>query len=157
MKLWRVARAAHAATGVEAFSGMGGLAVDGRWHSRGRLIVYAARSESLARLEALVHFNPALAPRLVLVEASVPDAFVATVSGALPKGWDDVPDSGAARSVGDAWLRSGSSLALEVPSIHARSETNVLINPAHADFGRLVAGLPAPLAFDRRLIDPKLR
>jgi RES domain-containing protein len=157
MKLWRVARAARAATGAEAFSGMGGLVVDGRWHSRGRLIVYAARSESLARLEALVHFNPTLAPHLVLIEASLPDALVATVGGALPNGWDDVPDTGAARSVGDGWLRSGSSLGLEVPSIHARSETNVLINPAHADFAKLVTGVPLLLAFDRRLIDPKLR
>ena len=157
MKLWRVARAAHAATGADAFSGVGGLVVDGRWHSRGRPSVYAARSESLALLETLVHFNPTLAPRLVLIEAEIADALVATFRGALPKGWADVPDTGAARSVGDAWLRSISSLALEVPSIHAKSETNVLINPAHADFGRLVLGVPVPLAFDQRLNDPKLR
>jgi RES domain-containing protein len=156
VKLWRVARAAHAATGAEAFSGVGGLVVDGRWHSRGRLVVYSARSESLARLEALVHFNPALAPRLVLIEASLPDALVFT-AGTLPKGWDDVPDSGAGRPVGDAWLRSGSSVALEVPSIHSRSETNVLINPANGDFGKLVIGAPVPLAFDQRLNDPRLR
>ena len=157
MRLWRVARAAHSATGAGAFSGIGGMHIDGRWHSRGRLIVYAARSESLARLEALVHFNPALAPRLVLIQASLPDALVSTVGGTLPKGWDDVPDSGAARPVGNAWLRSGSSVALEVPSIHSKSETNVLISPAHADFRHLVIGAPVPFAFDQRLNDPKLR
>ena len=157
MKLWRVSRAAHAATGPAAFSGSGGISVDGRWHSRGRHIVYTARSESLARLEALVHFNPVLAPELVLIEADVPDALVATLSGTLPKGWNDVPDSGLARSVGDKWLQGGSSMALEVPSIHARSETNVLINPAHSDFSRLVIRTPVPFAFDRRLNDPPLR
>ena len=157
MKLWRVARAAHSASGRAAFNGIGGLSVDGRWHTRGRLIVYTARTESLAKLEALVHLKPAIAPRLVLVEATIPDALVATLHGALPTGWDDVPDSGAARPVGDSWLQGGSSLALEVPSLHSGSESNVLINPAHPDFARLVIGKVISFAFDNRLIDPNLR
>ena len=119
--------------------------------------MYTARTESLAKLEALVHLKPAIAPRLVLVEATIPDALVATLHGALPTGWDDVPDSGAARPVGDSWLQGGSSLALEVPSLHSRSETNVLINPAHPDFARLVIGKVISFAFDNRLIDPNLR
>ena len=152
MKLWRVARAAHSASGRAAFKGIGGLSVDGRWHTRGRLIVYTARTESLAKLEALVHLKPAIAPRLVLVEATIPDALVATLRGALPTGWDDVPDSGAARPVGDSWLQGASSLALEVPSIHSNNETNVVINPAHPDFAQLAIGNPVPFAFDQRLI-----
>ena len=119
--------------------------------------MYTARTESLAKLEALVHLKPAIAPRLVLVEATVPDALVATLHGALPAGWDDVPDSGAARPVGDSWLQGGSSVALEVPSLHSRSETNVLINPAHPDSAQLVIGNPIPFAFDNRLIEPNLR
>jgi len=157
VKLWRVARAAHAPSGPAVFDGIGGRYVDGRWHTRGRPIVYTARAESLAKLEALVHFRLAIAPRLVLVQATLPDALAATLRGALPAGWDDVPDSGAARSVGDSWLQSGSSLALEVPSVHSSTETNVLINPAHPDFAQLVIGNPVPFAFDRRLIDPDLR
>ena len=157
MKLWRVAKAAHSPTGAAAFSGRGGLLADGRWHSRGRLIVYAARTESLARLEALTHFNPAVAPRLVLVEAELPDNLVSRTTGALPADWDAVPDSGAARPVGDSWLLQGASVGLEVPSIHSRSESNVLLSPAHAGFRQLVAGKPVPFAFDRRLNDPKLR
>ncbi len=119
--------------------------------------MYTARTESLAKLEALVHFKPAIAPRLVLVHATIPDALVATLRGTPPAGWDDVPDSGAARSVGDSWLQRGSSLALEVPSVHSSTETNVLINPAHPDFPKLAIGNPVPFAFDHRLIDPKLR
>ena len=119
--------------------------------------MYTARTESLAKLEALVHLKTALAPRLVLVDATIPDALVATLHGALPTAWDDVPDSGAARSVGDSWLRRGSSLAVEVPSVHSGSETNVLINPAHPHFAQLVIGNPVPFGFDRRLIDPSLR
>lgn len=157
MKLWRVSRVAHAASGAAAFSGIGGLQVDGRWHSRGRLVVYTARSESLARLEALGHFNPLLAPKLVLIEADLLDALVTIFSGTLPKGWNEVPDSGLARSVGDRWLRGASSAALAVPSIHAFSEKNVLINPAHPDFSRLTIKAPVTSAFDQPLNDPKLR
>jgi len=157
VKLWPVARAAHATSGPAAFTGIGGMSVDGRWHTRGRPIVYTARTESLAKLEALVHLNPTIAPRLVLVEATIRDRLVATLHGAAPAGWNDVPDSGAARSVGDTWLQSGSSLGLEVPSVHSSTETNVLINPAHPEFAQLVIGDPVPFAFDRRLIDPGLR
>ena len=123
----------------------------------GSPILYTARTESLAKLEALVHLKPAIAVRLVLVQATLPDALVATLRSALPAGWDDAPDSGAARSVGDSWLQSGSSLALEVPSVYSSTETNVLINPAHPDFAQLVIGNPVPFAFDHLLIDPDLR
>ena len=157
MKLWRIARAVHAPTGAAAFSGLGGTVVDGRWHSRGRAVVYSASSESLAKLEMLVHFSPALAPKLVLIEASIPDKLVAQLTGAPPKGWDSVPDPGAGRSVGDTWLQGGSSVALQVPSIHSKSEANVLINPAHPDFRLVVIGAPVPFTFDRRLNDPALR
>src|SRR2546421_12103587 len=152
-----LAGAPGARPGTAASDGIGGLSVDGRWHTRGRPIVYTARTESLAKLEALVHLKQAIAPQLVLVDATIPDALVATLRGALPPGWDDVPDSGAARPVGDSWLRGGSSLALVVPSVHSSIETNVLINPAHSDFAQLVIGNPVPFAFDRRLIDPALR
>src|SRR5207302_9498123 len=110
----------------------------------------------LAKLEALVHFKPAAAPRLVLIDATIPDAVVAMLRGALPAGWDDVRDSGAARVVGDSWLQSGSSLALEVPSVHSSSETNVLINPAHPDFAQLVIGNPVPSkATQSRFLPPR--
>src|SRR5258708_30358511 len=94
-----------------------------------------------------------MAAGLVWVEAYIPEALVETLRGALPAGWDDVPDSGAARSVGDSWLKSGSSLALEVPSVHSSTETNVLINPAYPDFTQLVTGNPVSFTFDHRLVD----
>lgn len=157
MRLWRVARAARARSGAEAFSGEGGLFAAGRWHSRGRRIVYTAQSESLAKLETLVHFNSALAPALVLVEAELPDDCVLPLGARLPSGWDASPDTGAARPLGDRWLVQGASLALAVPSIHSRSERNVLVNPAHPDFARVTIGAPVAFLFDRRLHDPSAR
>ena len=58
-----MARAAHARTGALAFDGTGGLHGSGRWHSRGRRIVYTASSESLAKLEALVTYAQTLDER----------------------------------------------------------------------------------------------
>jgi RES domain-containing protein len=157
VKVWRIAPARHAPTGRAAFSGAGGLSFDGRWHSRGKLIAYAASGESLAKLEALVHYQPVLGAALVIIEATLADDLVATLATALPPGWNAVPDTGAARPIGDAWLTSGSSLALEVPSIHSTAEKNVLINPTHPDFSRMKFAVPTPFSFDPRLLDPTLR
>ena len=57
MLLHRIALAEHSATAAEAFSGLGGLFGKGRWHTRGRLIVYAAEHISLAMAESLVHIQ----------------------------------------------------------------------------------------------------
>jgi RES domain-containing protein len=156
VKIWRLTRAKHAPTGAAAFTGAGGLDSEGRWHSRGRPIVYSASGESLAKLEALVHYQPVLRAPLVMIEATLPDGLVAAVA-TLPPDWNAVPDTGAARSVGDAWLVSGSSLALEVPSVLATDEKNILLNPSHPDFSKVTIGAPVAFFFDPRLLDPSLR
>ena len=152
-----MARAARARTGAEAFDGRGGLHVNGRWHSVGRRIVYTASSESLAKLETLAHFRPSEAPDLVLVEATIPDREIHRVAMPLPPGSDAVPEPGASRAIGDAWLYAGALLALEVPAIHSRAEWNVLINPEHRAFRRIAIEAPVPFAFDLRLVDPARR
>ena len=157
MRVWRVARAARARTGAEAFDGSGGLHGPGRWHSTGRRIVYTARSESLAKLETLAHFRPNEAPALVLVEAAIPDDAIVRLATPWPAGWDAVPESGISRAIGDAWLDEGSALCLEVPSVHSRTEMNILVNPAHASFARVVIAEPVPFAFDLRLVEPSRR
>lgn len=40
---------------------------------------------------------------------------------------------------------------LVVPSVVARAEWNVLVNPLHADAGRIVVGGPEPVQWDERL------
>ena len=163
MRLWRVLKAKYAPTGAAAFAGTGGLYAHGRWHSRGRPICYSASSEALAKLEALVHLPPPGEPSLpsirwALVEAVISDRLVESLPASrLPRGWDEVPDAGSGRRVGDAWLTSGRSVALAVPSIHSRSEKNVLINPAHAAFARVKIHPPVEFSFDGRLLDSSTR
>src|SRR4029078_4714083 len=71
MRVWRIPRQPHAAASL---TGGGGLYVSGRWHHRGRPIVYTSATPSLAALEVLVQVGPALAPTdLRLIEVDVPE------------------------------------------------------------------------------------
>lgn len=65
MLLHRICAARFAGTAAEAFRGEGGLSGSGRWHRRGRPIVYTATHRSLAMLEILVHLDPHLSLQLL--------------------------------------------------------------------------------------------
>lgn len=68
-------------------------------------------------------------------------------------GWDS-RDGRASQAFGAQWAEERRSLALLVPSVIARMERNVLINPAHPEFARVRAGLPQPVWWDARLFGP---
>lgn len=70
--------------------------------------------------------------------------------GSPPAGWDHA-DLRVARAVGDAWVRERRTAVLMVPSVVARREGNVLLNPHHAEFKKIVAGSPEPVVWDARL------
>jgi RES domain-containing protein len=144
MRLWRVSR--H-----EALDGEGGMRAAGRWHSRGRRIVYAAEHPALAILEVLVHLEiePAAPPRgYALFEIEIP-ARLRVERAKIASGMLD--DESRTRALGDAWLARGATPLLRVPSAAAPHAFNYLINPAHAGAAACrVAGL-TPEPFDLRL------
>jgi len=51
----------------------------------------------------------------------------------------------------DDWSVSCRSLALQVPSALCPLDGNVIINPEHGDFRRLVIGMQFPISLDERL------
>ncbi len=117
-------------------------------------MVYLGEGVAIATLEVLVHLpRPALlAGAYRLVRVDVPDELARDLSdAALPPGWDDPVSTAASAPVGSAWVASGASVALRVPSAVVPFERNVLLNPAHPDMARLRFGEPAPFLFDRRL------
>ena len=63
----------------------------------------------------------------------------------------DHPSYEASRAWGHDWQRSRRSLLLLVPSVVARKERNVPVNPEHPDFNRLTHGLHEPVWWDHRL------
>lgn len=149
MKVWRLCSRAHA-----AFDGEGARRAGGRWNQRGTAIVYASATLSLAAQELFVHLDPAEAPKdLVAVSADIPDSVrIKRVAAAgLPRNWRQYPAPESLAAIGTAWARSLEIAVLEVPSAVIPQEKNYLLNPAHAEFARIVKGRPAPFSFDPRM------
>ncbi|OGK87308.1 MAG: hypothetical protein A2W08_05860 [Candidatus Rokubacteria bacterium RBG_16_73_20] len=149
MRVWRIARAAHA-----AFDGEGAKAYGARWHRAGVPVVYTATSLALAALEILVHLDTEEeAADLVAVVAAIPASVrVARVRLAqLPPDWRAYPAPRACAELGTRWIAARSTAVLAVPSAVVPSEPDYLLNPLHADFRRIRVGRPQPFSFDPRL------
>src|SRR5271165_2424255 len=135
------------------FDGTGARLVGGRWNSPGRPVIYAAETYAGALLEVLVHSNLGRVPKThAAIEISIPDTIaVESLDGLSLPGWDR-EDQIASRAFGDEWLTKGRSAVLLVPSTVLRGrEHNVLINPDHSDFPRIVASEPQDVQWDKRL------
>jgi RES domain-containing protein len=111
---------------------------------------------ALACLETLVHLNAGGLPlNRYLVSVTIPDSVWAAARtetpGRLPVGWDADPAGRASIQFGSAWIRSGSSALLRVPSVIVPDEYNVLINPLHPDSGGIIASKIRKWLYDPRL------
>lgn len=137
-----------------AFTGYGASLSGGRWNSKGKPVIYAASSLSLALLEIIVNATSDEPPP-DFVYASIdipPDASVRKQpESSLPPQWYEHPAPRELKKIGDLWIAAAETVALLVPSAVARIESNVLLNPKHPDFARLVIGEPHDLHADPRL------
>jgi len=146
--LWRISNHAD-------LTGRGGLRAGARWHSKGRQIVYCTEAPTGALLEALVHLEVESLDELPRTYQLLRIAFPARAAveevsfAALPSDWKR--RTLLTRSIGDAWLAAGRTVALRVPSAVSPHAFNVLINPGLlAGTGiRIVAKSRHP--FDTRL------
>lgn len=125
--IWRVSN--H-----ETLDGAGGLRASGRWHTRGRRIVYCAPNPATALLEILVHAEidlEDLPASYRYLEIEIPDETPReTLDPAnLPPDWQTRLD--LTRSAGDAWLDSLRTPLLIVPSVIVPETRNTLLNPHH--------------------------
>ena len=132
--------------------GVGAALIGGRWNSVGRPVVYASLSFGGALIEQLAHAGIGRLPPRVYVLITVPSGFrVAEPDTNALAGWDR-DDFVAGRRIGHAWLESGRTVALIVPSkTGAPFERHVILNPRHADFPALVVSPLERLAWDARL------
>ena len=104
-------------------------------------------------LECLAHADIGRVPKThVAIEISIAAAVSVErqSESSLPAGWDHA-DLHVARAFGDAWIRERRTAVLLVPSVVARKEMNVLLNPQHADFKKILTGSPEPVVWDARL------
>lgn len=135
---------------------LSGSGFSGRWNSEGIFVVYCAESKSLACLENLVHRNGfGQNDNFCVISLFIPDDLVATEVQIqqLPIGWNDPLERGhlICRIFGDRWVAAGKTCLLRVPSAIIDGEYNVLINPLHKDFNKIVVKSVEKFTFDQRL------
>jgi RES domain-containing protein len=150
---WRIVKARHAAS---AFNGEGARVEGGRWSSPGTPVVYTSQSAALAALEMLVHLGRSSILRAyVLIPCTFGEAGVSRLDRRrLPKNWRSYPAPSELQSIGDEWVKSGTSAILEVPSAVIETESNYVLNPHHREFHAVRILNPQPFEFDLRLLKP---
>ena len=156
MKLvYRVLRRAYARN---PFDGEGAYLYGGRWSSPGVRLSYTSEHQSLAMLEYFVHLDKDDPPTdLVLAVAEIPEDVTRerVEPRELPKNWRDAAAPPELARFGDEFVSDGKSCLLLVPSVLAPYENNCLINPAHAEFSRIVIRDLEPLIYDTRMFEKR--
>ena len=115
-------------------------------------MLYCRATASLCALEVLAH-SAMLPAEMIVVQARIPNHLsIHTVEeSALPPSWSSPIPSRKTQDLGTAWIESGATAVLSVPSVIVPSERNYLLNPAHPDFAKIRFFPPRPFTFDRRL------
>ena len=133
------------------FDATGSTIAPGRWNTPGSPIIYTSEHYSTAVLEKLVHGSGRLPPNQHYVEIIIPRGLTYEVfsPSALP-GWDAMPAT-VSKAFGERWCLERRSAILFVPSVVARPDHNILINPAHPEFAQIRPSLHQPVFWDRRL------
>lgn len=148
MIVWRFSR--HV-----ALDGQGGLVASGRWHTRGRRILYCAPDPATALLEVLVHSAVRTPEALegfqfLKIEVSDDISIERAPDHMLPDDWPARLE--ITRAWGDRWLREGLKPVLLVRSLLVPQTWNVLINPLHQDALRMTTLAQIRFPLDTRLL-----
>ena len=155
LDLWRIVPGNDP---LRAMSGSGGMNSSGRWHTKGRLVVYLASTPSLAMLEVLVNVDSDFlySHDYHLMGVRIPRSAADMLSrSGLPADWNQAARVPQTARIGDDWLTSTRQLALRVPSAVvpldvSEIEHNYVINPVHPRWSERVVSPPLPLPFDVR-------
>jgi RES domain-containing protein len=123
----------------------------GRWNTHLSPVIYTSEHYSTAMLEKLVHANLLLPANQHYIQITIPNGISYEVfQTAAHPGWDSRSEA-ICKSVGQDWFDGMRSALLIVPSIPARIERNILINPLHPDANAITHTLPEPVWWDERL------
>jgi RES domain-containing protein len=148
MRLWRFGSSTY-----PLWSGEGARLKGGRWNQKGTLAIYSAATFAVGVLEVMVHANIGRVPRGTrFITIDIPDDIrIDRVRPEELDGWDSHPP-GISRDHGEQWLRQGAALVLMVPSaVTGGMDENAVINPRHAEIGRVIVGAETPVRLDPRL------
>jgi RES domain-containing protein len=88
------------------------------------------------------------------IEINIPAIAIEVVEPEDIPRWDR-EDRMASQAYGDQWLRDQRTAVLVMPSVVANGlENNVIINPAHKDFGKITCTEPKGMEWHQRLLVP---
>lgn len=132
------------------FSGEGSKAYPGRWNDVNEEMIYASEHYSTAMLEKLIYTGE-MPPNQHFIEILIPSGttYEAVTKDSLP-GWLDA-NRAVSRQFGSDWFTQRRSSILLVPSVVARLEVNLLINPRHPQSKKIKPGIETPIWWDDRL------
>lgn len=133
------------------FDARGSVRYPGRWNTRQSPVIYTSICYATAMLEKLVHGSGRMPPGQHFIEITIPSglSYEMVDEAGLP-GWDALTPK-VSTDYGHDWQRQQRSVILIVPSVVARIEKNILINPEHPEFGRIQHSLHRPVRWDARL------
>lgn len=154
IQLFQISTSEH----INDITGTGARIYGGRWNHTGYPAVYTSGSRSLAALEFLVHVPMALAPEnLSIVEINIQEniEWESINESQLPSNWRDYPAPEQLANIGTNWIKSKSSLLLDIPSAVVVKEVNTLINPLHPDIKFVDLINIEKFSFDSRLFKQK--
>ena len=150
MKLWRISNHTD-------LSGEGGLKASGRWHVKGRHVVYATDHPASALLEIMVHLEidfEELPATYQLLQIELPDEVaVEHISSAdlEKRSTDWKRDATITRDLLKSWFDQRRTAVVAVPSAIVPFGTNYLVNPRHQDATRIAVIQAARYPHDLRL------
>ncbi len=136
----------------DALDGFGAATVGARWNPVGLPVVYASRAYEGALLEQLAYAIRGRLPRdRVASRIVIPDDMeVPSLDVTDHPDWRNEVRS---REIGRAWVASQESVAVFVPSFVAQPwGWNVVINPDHPEFDRVVVAETVDVLWDPRVI-----
>ncbi len=142
---------------IKDLSGKGAALYGGRWNNRDTYMVYTAQNRGLALLEAVVHMGIIPPSGYCMVSIDLPDNSIYYYPpDHLPPDWHQSPAPDYLRLIGDNFIQSGKYMAMAVPSVLMMEEYNILLNPRHADFGKVKIKSERALQMDERLVKSKV-
>jgi RES domain-containing protein len=150
MEAYRLTRQKYAGQ----LSGKGAAIKGGRWNSVGVEMLYLAANRSLAMAEVAVHLSIGTLPGdYLMVTVHIPDdiGILELPKVKLPSEWRDFPHPSSTQQFGDRFVADAEYAILKVPSVVTSGDFNLLANPKHPDFGRILIVEEIPFPFDRRL------
>ena len=150
MEVYRIAKKEY----LNDLSGTGAKINGGRWNREGLYMLYTSEHLSLAVLEILANqFRKKIDSRFGFLKLELPNDNIMEYSDIeeLKEGWRVSQYNEQTIGLGTNWLLSQKSLALRVPSAVLEQENNILINPYHADFDKIVIQESSEVNLDGRV------